>query len=597
MQIHLKTIVLTVLLFFSIQGNTAIPFYSLGEEDDYIVLNEKIGILEQITQANTIYIIRHDFDINDSQGKTPVNIPIGCTLRFEGGSLSNGTLKGNNTIIEAGIHEIFKDNIKIEGSWSIAEAYPEWFGARGDGKYDDAIAINQCLSFSSKDESKPIKILFTKPSYFVDKTIWFSGKSRVCFEGFAKNCIKKTKGSLHNMFDGAGCKSIKISGLTLDGSLDDWNIEIPNIPNWSNKTFNACIIGASNTTDFILDNCVIKNFYYGVYLGGANNYNRAFDKQHNTDHITITNCIFESNKKSCIDTYNRYGLFISNNLFQDNGNIAIHIEPTIYEDLSGPYDTSDILTSKYPSDGVNICNNTFMWNNTPCVGIKLYRGVYAANVTNNHFTNGSSAIISDGTKMFNISNNTIKNGAGINVFGKIGSGSIYGNVLLNVNRGISCYSDEAIMGGIDVHDNIIIYKEGLTTTPDNFRVQNSKFHDNIIRGFFDNSDWRRKGVLDISGASNCEIYNNKLLKCREATIPGFIVPITNQEDLSLYIKKGVRIYNNVYEQKLDYEFSTDVAKTRPNNPYIGQQFYDLNLNKLIIFVGKNWVDFSGKKVD
>ena len=591
-----KALILIVLLLFSIQGNSTIPYCSSEGESDCVVLNRKIGFSEQLTKTNTIYIIRHDFDINDSQGKKPVNIPVGCTLRFEGGSLSNGIITGNNTAIEAGTQEIFKDNIIIAGSWSVVEAYPEWFGAKGDGIYDDAIAINHCLSFSTNAESKPIKILFTKPRYIVDKTICFSGKSHVYFEGFAKNCIKKAKGSLYNMFDGAGCKSIKISDLTLDGSLDDWNREIPNTPNWSNKTFNACIIGASNTTDFVLDNCVIKNFYYGVYLGGANNYNRAFDKQKNTDHITITNCVFEANKKACIDTYNRYGLFISNNLFKDNGNITIHVEPTIYEDLSAPYDTSDILTSKYPVDGVNISSNTFIWNNTSHIGIKLYRGVYAVNVTNNHFINGSAAVIADGTKMFNISNNTVKNGAGISVFGKIGTGTIYGNILINVTSGISCSNASKEMGGIDVHDNMIILSENLTSNPDAFKVQNSKYHDNIIKGYFNSSTWNKKGVLDIAGASNCEIYNNKLLKCNDSTIPFFVVPITNQEELSSYIKKGVRIHDNIIEQKLDYEFSTDVAKTRPVNPYIGQQFFDLNLNKFIIYVGKNWVDNVGNVV-
>ena len=59
-----------------------------------IVCNTETGesknILTQnmINEPNTVYEIRYDFDLN---GET-INIPEGCTLKFEGGSLSNGSL-------------------------------------------------------------------------------------------------------------------------------------------------------------------------------------------------------------------------------------------------------------------------------------------------------------------------------------------------------------------------------------------------------------------------------------------------------------------------------------------------------------------------
>ena len=50
---------------------------------------------EMINQANTIYEIRYDFDLNGAE----ITIPKGCTLKFFGGSFKNGILKGNNTKI------------------------------------------------------------------------------------------------------------------------------------------------------------------------------------------------------------------------------------------------------------------------------------------------------------------------------------------------------------------------------------------------------------------------------------------------------------------------------------------------------------------
>ena len=48
-----------------------------------------------VNQANTIYEVRYDFDLN---GET-IQMQEGCTLKFEGGSLNNGELNPNNVYI------------------------------------------------------------------------------------------------------------------------------------------------------------------------------------------------------------------------------------------------------------------------------------------------------------------------------------------------------------------------------------------------------------------------------------------------------------------------------------------------------------------
>lgn len=79
-----------------------------------------------VNTANTIYHIQYDYDLN---GQT-ITLPAGCVLEFDGGSVSNGTLVGNSTIISAGVIKIFS-SVTFSGTWANKEAYPEWFGEYG----------------------------------------------------------------------------------------------------------------------------------------------------------------------------------------------------------------------------------------------------------------------------------------------------------------------------------------------------------------------------------------------------------------------------------------------------------------------------------
>lgn len=104
----------------------------------YKILRKNIqdgkNVLSQsmINQQNTVYEIRYDYDLNDQE----ITIPEGSTLKFEGGSLSNGTINCNDTIIKGDAYQIFS-NVIINGSHSD-EAYIEWFYSTQDNSYNKA---------------------------------------------------------------------------------------------------------------------------------------------------------------------------------------------------------------------------------------------------------------------------------------------------------------------------------------------------------------------------------------------------------------------------------------------------------------------------
>lgn len=57
--------------------------------------NRNILTQEMINNPNTVYEIRYDFDLNGQE----ITIPDKCVLKFQGGSISKGSLIGNNSLI------------------------------------------------------------------------------------------------------------------------------------------------------------------------------------------------------------------------------------------------------------------------------------------------------------------------------------------------------------------------------------------------------------------------------------------------------------------------------------------------------------------
>ena len=68
----------------------------------------------RVPNTNTVFVVQYGFDLN---GET-IEIPEGCVLEFDGGSISNGTLEGNDTFIDNKyVSTKILRSVNLEGNW------------------------------------------------------------------------------------------------------------------------------------------------------------------------------------------------------------------------------------------------------------------------------------------------------------------------------------------------------------------------------------------------------------------------------------------------------------------------------------------------
>ena len=95
----------------------------------YKILRKDATFASQVTETNTIYEIRYDFDL----GGTAFSIPSGCYFQFNGGKLKNTNFSGS----------VLNEELK-----------PEWFGAAADGVTDDASPLSQCINLAIASDAR-----------------------------------------------------------------------------------------------------------------------------------------------------------------------------------------------------------------------------------------------------------------------------------------------------------------------------------------------------------------------------------------------------------------------------------------------------------
>lgn len=94
-------------------------------------------------------------------------------LDFQGGYFTNGTIQGNNAMINAAPYQIFSTSVTLTGTWKVDKVYPEYFGTVGSSSsINSATAINAALTFSNLTGCK---VQLLPRDYHISSTIHILG--------------------------------------------------------------------------------------------------------------------------------------------------------------------------------------------------------------------------------------------------------------------------------------------------------------------------------------------------------------------------------------------------------------------------------------
>lgn len=128
----------------SIDGSNALRFKNRDTSNGmgYVILRKNKSLAEQLTQSNTIYEVRYDFDLN---GGT-VEVPSDCVLDFRGGSIKNGRIVFNKTKL-TGLVKI-ESSCTFEGFCINPKLNVKEFGAKGNGVTDDTDVIRNVIKLA-----------------------------------------------------------------------------------------------------------------------------------------------------------------------------------------------------------------------------------------------------------------------------------------------------------------------------------------------------------------------------------------------------------------------------------------------------------------
>lgn len=280
------------------------------------------AIQNRFNKPNTIYKVTKDITLS---GGT-LTIPKGCTLDFQGGSFTNGTIVGTNSDIRADEHATIFRGIIITGTWKVKEISSGWFNFVQTAGYNNLQNLQNLFNLSSNSYNGVINI--SQGDYYItiannstdsiviysNTTVNLNGNIILNPNDLTNYNIVTVRQRNNIIIQGGG--SIVGDVVTHTGKTGEWGMGIS-------------IYDGNNITikDISVKNC----WGDGIYIGQVKAVTTSY-----SSNILIDNVTIDSNRRQGISIISVENLTIRNSRIINTGAIkftypgaGVNIEPNI----------------------------------------------------------------------------------------------------------------------------------------------------------------------------------------------------------------------------------------------------------------------------
>lgn len=442
-------------------------------------------------KAAVLEIFDEQFVREEMSFPANIHLQFHQTGRFSVEAEKTVLIKGT---ISAGLGQIFSGKGKVSFIGGVSrQVFPQWWGAKGDGKTDDTRPVQEGINTIAKRGGG--EVIFSEGTYVVD-SISLDSNVSITGNGWtsileqkrgAQYCCSINHGNGGTSNPEENKKHIRISNLHFRGTVTS-----------DRFAEHIHLLNINAATDVVVSNCLFSGWRGdGIYLGSSN---VAKTERHNRN-IIIKNCLFDgvnNDNRNAITVIDCDGLSIDNNSFtrctRSNMPGAIDMEPD--DNQFSVIRNIDITNNKFgeiggnlgvislilpveqnklisPSSNIRIINNTINCNfgTKRSTGITLKQSQNVSNMTvpngvtisDNKILKSARPFIILGVKGVNVINNIFEDSSmtglisyldGFKCQDVIFKGNVFRELATRDGIGIAVYNVDRIEFTENTFDNI-----------------------------------------------------------------------------------------------------------------------------------------------
>lgn len=563
-----------------------------------------------INKSNTIYVIQYDFTLGEN-----ITISENCVLEFDGGSISNGVLSGNNLKIignDTHLQDIYLD-INNGDYCVINNIYFDYtFATRNSinitntnnilikdvnitldteplnqGEYIEAEAIR--LTSCENINISKCRFINTK-SHYIDSThgiIYGDGchyiKIKDCYSTGGKNEGFNFNNSTDILFDNIFVENMSGSAIVTGESCKNLTIT-----NTTVKNTGASNLSINSTENVLISNCIIEND--NTQNSGTNSITLGHPGLVSKN-IVVSDCIITTTNAKGIGGVSVGNVFIKNCIIKSINPIVLYTEEN--------NDTNEIIIEgcklfAYNESSFNITSSSGIITIINCILENCFYETAANGMIFNYIGNDVSGIKTHPIIEFIVRDSDIANCKEAVIRDNYIHDCSYTTTQQHISGGMAGVN--CIFGSICSSQQTVIKNNHIIISIDNIDVSliamRAYVGNYIIEGNTIISDITSLIFVttDEGGHYKYCIVNNNVIISSKISIR-YMINDRIYNSVDYVFANSNYINNKVY-------YSNMLIGDRPKTEFMtpGAFYFDTTTNKLEIYTGNNWVDATGTSV-